>query len=168
MAPVGCMPGPAHSRYTRCASHGTLLSEVWFLRASPQPSSLSFPGGPAILRGSRVSARQDTGGGPSAAPLLRCVTAPGPVLVPGGVELPRNPLLLRFGGPCAWESHPADFGTICLCTPRWPAVPVGPGRCSQLGQPFRLKDSLGLSEIRSNNTWLILISFDVCLNKWSF
>uniref|UniRef100_G1NV14 Lysosomal protein transmembrane 5 n=1 Tax=Myotis lucifugus TaxID=59463 RepID=G1NV14_MYOLU len=46
--------------------------------------------------------------------------------------------------------------------------PVGPGRCSQLGQPFRLKDSLGLSEIRSNNTWLILISFDVCLNKWSF
>lgn len=70
--------------------------------------------------------------------------------------------------PVAWESHPADVRTICLCTPRWPAFPVGPGRRSPLGQPFRLKDSLGLSKIRSNNTWLILISFDVCLNNWSF
>lgn len=69
--------------------------------------------------------------------------------------------------PVAWVSHPADFGTICLCTPRWPAFPVGPGRCLQLGQPFRPNDSLGLSKVRSNNMWLFLISSDICLNNWS-
>lgn len=77
-APVRCTPCLAPSRYTRCASYGILLSEGWFLLASPQPSSLSLPGGPAVLRGSRVSAIQDAGGGPSASPVLRGLMAPGP------------------------------------------------------------------------------------------
>lgn len=70
--------------------------------------------------------------------------------------------------PVAWVNHPADVRTIRLCSPRWPAFPVGPGRRSQLGQSFRLNDSLGLSKIQSNSTWLILISSDIYLNNWPF
>lgn len=97
----------------------------------------------------------------------RCDTHQVPALVLGEVELPRNPLLC-FGGPCGLGEPPADVRTIRLCSPRWPAFPVGPGRLSQLGQSFRLNDSLGLSKIQSNSTWLMLISSDICLNNWPF
>lgn len=80
-------------------------------------------------------------------PTRKCDTRQAPASVLGGVELSRN-LLLCFGGPCGpGLNHPADFGTTCLCPPRWSAFPVGPGRGSQLGQlqTEGLLESLGNS-----------------------
>lgn len=79
-----------------------------------------------------------------------------------------NPLL-GFGGSLwpGWTTQLTSGQSACV-PPRWPTFPVGPGRCSPLGQPLRLNDSLSISKIQSNNTWLISISSDICVNNGSF
>lgn len=62
----------------------------------------------------------------------------------------RSCLAIRFSAlvaPAAGVKHLADLRTTRLCPPRWPAFPMGPGRCSQLGQlkAERLLESLGHS-----------------------
>lgn len=85
----------------------------------------------------------------------------------GGVELSRN-LLLCFGGPW-WPrvNHPPDFRTTRLCPLAGLLFPWGLGEAHNWVN-FRLKDSLSLSEIRSNSPWLIVIGPSICLNHLSF
>lgn len=90
-----------------------LRLDRWVLLVGAQLSSLSLPGGSAVLRGSLVSAPQDSRGGPCTTPILRSV-------------IPTRPLALRLGEvellppPASslwWSLWPAYYRTIRLCTP---------------------------------------------------
>lgn len=100
-------------------------------------------------------------------PTQKCDTRQAPASMLGGVELSRN-LLLCFGGPW-WPrvNHPPDFRTTRLCPLAGLLFPWGLGEAHNWVN-FRLKDSLSLSEIRSNSPWLIVIGPSICLNHLSF
>lgn len=105
----------AHNAQHIASAQGVLVMSSFcqrFLLASHQSSSLSLPGGPAVLRGSCVSAIQDPRDGPSASPILRGVTVPGP-------------------SPGAGRGGAASQSPFSLWWPLWP------GRTTRLtsGQP---------------------------------
>lgn len=118
-----------------------------------QLSSLSLPGGSAVLRGSLVSAHQDSRGGPCPTPILRSVT-PTRLSAPG---LGEGELPPPASSPW-WLLWPTSGQSAC----------APPSLSSPLGDPHSqlshagLSDPLRLTVLRLAAN-LVSISGDTCL-----